>query len=248
MSDPEFTETHSRFQHPPPGTGLDRLQQTKRAIQVEDCAAEAAYDPVRAANPKFAEVRTALHVPMLKENELLGAILIYRDQVRAFKPKEIELVENFAKQAVIAIENTRLITETREALEQQTATAEVLGVINSSPGDLVPVFDAMLDKAMRLCSAAFGYLMTYDGERFQEVAHRGLPPRFAEYLPRIRPPGPSGAYARIKAGAPLVHIADLKEGDVYLTSPLRQALVDLGGARTGIFVALRKDEALLGHH
>jgi GAF domain-containing protein/HAMP domain-containing protein len=136
--------------------------------------------------------------------------------------------------------------ELTEALDQQTATAEVLGVINSSPGDLVPVFDAMLDKAMRLCSAAFGYLMTYDGERFQEVAHRGLPPRFAEYLPRMDQPGPSGAYARIKAGAPLVHIADLKEGDVYLTSPLRQALVDLGGARTSIIVALRKDEALLG--
>jgi GAF domain-containing protein/HAMP domain-containing protein len=136
--------------------------------------------------------------------------------------------------------------ELTEALDQQTATAEVLGVINSSPGDLAPVFDAMLDKAMRLCSAAFGYLMTYDGERFQEVAHRGLPPRFAEYLPRMDQPGPSGAYARIKAGAPLVHIADLKEGDVYLTSPLRQALVDLGGARTSIIVALRKDEALLG--
>src|SRR5207302_1367977 len=90
------------------------------------------------------------------------------------------------------------------------------------------------------------YLMTYDGERFQEMAHRGLPPRFAEYLPRMDQPGPSGAYARIKAGAPLVHIADLKEGDVYLTSPLRQALVDLGGARTSIIVALRKDEALLG--
>src|SRR5262249_8749072 len=144
------------------------------------------------------------------------------------------------------MENARLLTETREALEQQTATAEVLGVINSSPGDLVPVFDAMLDKAMRLCNAAFGYLMTYDGELFQEVAHRGLPPRFAEYLPRMDQPGPSGAYAGIKAGAPLVHIADLKEGEVYRTSPLRQALVDLGGARTGIIVALRKDETLLG--
>jgi GAF domain-containing protein/HAMP domain-containing protein len=136
--------------------------------------------------------------------------------------------------------------ELTEALDQQTATAEVLGVINASPGDLAPVFKAMLDKAMRLCNAAFGYLMTFDGERFQEVAHQGLPPRFAEYLPRMDQPGPSGAYAGIKGGAPLVHIADLKEGDVYLTSPLRQALVDLGGARTSIIVALRKDEALLG--
>jgi two-component system, NtrC family, sensor kinase len=134
----------------------------------------------------------------------------------------------------------------REALEQETATAEVLQVINSSPGDLAPVFDAMLEKAMRLCTAAFGHLMTFDGERFQPVAHRGLPAPFADYLPRMNQPGPSGAYARIRAGAPLVHIADLKEGEVYRTSSLRQALVDLGGARTGLVVALRKDETLLG--
>src|SRR5205085_2167529 len=139
-----------------------------------------------------------------------------------------------------------LITETREALEQQTATAEVLGVINSSPGDLAPVFDAMLERAMRLCTAAFGYLMTFDSERFQPVAHRGLPAPFADYLPRMDQPGPTGHYARIRAGAPLVHVVDLKEEEVYRTSPLRQALVDLGGARTGLIVALRKDELLLG--
>ena len=171
---------------------------------------------------------------------------MYRQEVRPFTDKQIALLENFAAQAVIAMENGRLLTETREALDQQTATAEVLGVINSSPGELVPVFEAMLDKAMRLCSAAFGYLLTYDGELFQEVAHQGLPPRFAEYLPRMDQPGPSGAYARIKGGAPMVYITDLKEGDVYNSSPLRQALVDLGGARTGIIVALRKDETLLG--
>src|SRR6516165_10937073 len=134
----------------------------------------------------------------------------------------------------------------REALEQQTATAEVLQVINSAPGELAPVFDAMLEKAMRLCTAAFGYLMTFDGERFQPVAHRRLPAPFADYLPQMDQPGRSGAYARIRAGALLVHVEDLKEGEVYRTSPLRQALVDLGGARTGLIVALRKDETLLG--
>src|SRR5947208_10731605 len=136
--------------------------------------------------------------------------------------------------------------ERDEALEQQTATAEVLGVINSSPGDLAPVFEAMLEKAMRLCTAAFGYLMTFDGERFEPVAHRGLPPPFAQYLSRLDQPGSSGAYARIRGGVPLVHIEDLIEGEVYRTSPLRQALVDLGGARTGLIVALRRDDALLG--
>jgi GAF domain-containing protein len=121
-----------------------------------------------------------------------------------------------------------------------------LGVINSSPGDLGPVFNAMLDKAMRLCTAAFGYLETYDGESFSPVAWRGLPARYAEYLPGRDRPETSGSYAQIVGGAPFVHVADLMEGEGYHASPLRKALVDLGGARTSILVALRRDEILLG--
>ncbi len=103
---------------------------------------------------------------MLKEKDLIGALTIYRQEVRPFNEKQIDLVKNFANQAVIAIENTRLLNELRESLQQQTATAEVLGVISSSPGELEPVFQTILTNAVRICEAKFGTLYRYDGEAF----------------------------------------------------------------------------------
>src|SRR5437763_8010996 len=128
-----------------------------------------------------------------------------------------------------------LETELAEAREQQTATAEVLGVINSSPGDLAPVFDAMLEKAMRLCQAAFGTLTTYEDERWTMVAQRGLPRPYVEYLSNGTQPGSTGTHSRILAGATVAHVADIMDEEPYQSGvPARRALVDLGGARTAL--------------
>jgi PAS domain S-box-containing protein len=139
------------------------------------------------------------------------------------------------------------LTETREALAQQTAAAEMLEVINSSPGDLAPVFQAMLHKAHTLCEASFGALMTYDGERFFAVAHQGTPAPFQEFLSSGIRPGPADPFRRMVEGAELSHIHDLAE--VAARSPgaqLPRVAVDLGGIRTLLVVPLRKDNALLG--
>jgi GAF domain-containing protein len=187
-------------------------------------------------------------VALRKDDAVLGFIVIYRQEVRPFSDKQIALLQNFAAQAVIAMENTRLLTETREALEQQTATAEVLEVINKSPGNLMPVFDKVLERAVGLCEAAFGSMLLYDGEHFDTVAVRGVPAAFADYVKTDRPVhGPGTGPARILAGERVVHIADLAaEGPYRAGDPQRRALVDLGGARSLVCVPLLRDDALLG--
>jgi signal transduction histidine kinase len=187
-------------------------------------------------------------VALSKDDRLLGAIQVYRQEVRPFTDKQVALLQNFAAQAVIAMENARLLTETREALEQQTATTEVLQVINSSPGDLTPVFDDILSKATRLCDAEFGVFWSYDGKHARAAALKNVPRAFAEAIAAPFQPLGDGPFARLIAGDPVAQVLDpanSQRGRAEV-SPLRRAYLELGGPRTVLFVALRKEDALLG--
>ena len=227
-------------------TGLYRVQHGQPFVATVDMADEELYragHPQRRAIVDLGRARSAVRIPLIKDDRPLGAFVLYRQEVRPFTDQQIALLQNFAAQAVIAMENARLITETREALDQQTATAEVLQVINSSPGDLAPVFDAMLDKAMRLCAAAFGAFYAYDGEFFQAMAFRGMPPALVDFFREPFRAGRGFATGRLADGELIVHIADITAQE---PSPGIRATVELGGGRTVIWLALRKEETLLG--
>ncbi len=228
---------------PIPGSSLGRALATKQPVQIADVQAEPAYqsDPSLSALPSLAGARTLLTVPMLKENELIGTISIYRQEVRPFSDKQIALVSNFASQAVIAIENARLLNETREALERQTATSEVLQVISSSQGELAPVFEAMLANATRICGAKFGTLTLFEGDELRVVAMHGAP-RAYEELRRREPRIPNVVRRRYEEKQ-VWHIADLTTDERYANTPL----VTHAGARSFVGVPLLKENELIGN-
>ena len=231
-----------------PNRARQRLVDGERFVQVPDIRA-IGRGPNSAwgdAVVESTDARTMLLVPLRKDGALLGFISAFRPEVRAFSDKEIALLENFAAQAVIAMENARLLTEQREALEQQTATAEVLQVINASPGDLTPVFDAMLEKAMRLCDAAFGRSTPMTASASSRWLARSVR-AYAEFLSATRRPEPGSPPATLAARRRASSTSlDLMATRPTGRNPAVRAIVELGGVRTLLSVPLRKDEALLG--
>ena len=229
-----------------PGAALDRLVKTKQVVHIADLVTERASDSGVLA--KLAGARTLLAVPMLKDGELIGQIGIYRREVRPFTEKQIELVANFANQAVIAIENTRLLNELRGSLQQQTATSEVLQVISSSPGDLAPVFQVMLENATRVCDAKFGNMLLFEGGAFRTVALHNAPPAFAEARQRtpVLRPLPGTGLERVIATKQTVETADAQAEPAYHADPDRAAFLKLAGARTFVTVPMLKENELVG--
>ena len=243
-------------EHPMPpdrGSVVGRTALEGRTVHLPDCLADPEYTGL--GYQRSGGFRTILGIPLLRDGMAIGVITLLRNAVRPFAEKQIELVTTFADQAVIAIENVRLFDEVQtrthelsEALEQQTATSEVLQVISSSTGDVQPVFQTMLENATRICDAKFGNMHRYADGKFYVLAHLGVPPAFAENLlagPRL--PLPGTALERIVVTKKTVHIADMRAEQAYIEgNPQRRATADLGGARTFVAVPMLKDGELIG--
>jgi GAF domain-containing protein len=233
---------------PPPDSALGQVLTTHQVAQVADITTVKSYVEGRAPHLitaiKLGGYRTIAAVPMLKDDLLIGVIAINRQEVRLFTDKQIELVKNFAAQAVIAIENARLLNELRESLQQQTATSEVLKVISSSPGELEPVFRTMLENATSICGAKFGTLFRCDGNVVHLAAQFGTPPELMEFQQKRGPFGPemagTGILGRVIRSKAIVHSAD------SAADPNPGVATTLGGARSIVGVPMFKDDALVG--
>ena len=230
---------------PTRGTLLDRLVQTKKLSH----SADATTEPGRSLPSRIGGARSTVAVPMIKDGELVGAFAIYRQEVRPFTDKQIELLSNFAAQAVIAIENTRLLSELRQSLEQQTATADVLRVISSSPGELEPVFRAMLENATRICEAKFGTLALCDGDALRAVALHGGREDYADERGRnpVFRPAPNVPVMRAIRSKQVQHVADMLTEQAYIDRDAAiVTMVETGGARTFLAVPMLKDNEAVG--
>ena len=251
---PAYNE-HMKPQTFAPGRGgvVGRVLLEGKSIQIPDVLADPEYTFREAA--RLGDFRTILGVPLLREGVPIGLLVLHRAAVRPFTDKQIKLVETFADQAVIAIENTRLFEaeqqrtrELSESLERQTATSEVLQVVSRSPGDLEPVFAAMLANIVRVCDATLGSVYRFDGDAFRFIAQHNTLPAHAE-LTRYSPfrPGPKHYFARMIATKTVDHVADLAAEQGYLERrPEYVTAVELGRTRTALFVPMLKENKLIG--
>jgi GAF domain-containing protein len=253
---PAYREIEERAAiKPGPETLVGRTALEGETVHILDVLSDPQYGPkddVRTAN-----VRSVLGVPLAREGKVVGVIVLAREAVASFSSEQIELVRTFADQAVIAIENARLLDELRqrtndltESLEQQTATSEVLQVISGSPGELEPVFAAMLASATRICEAKFGNLFLREVETFRAVAWHGEATYVESWRQEpltIKTDVPDIPLARLAATKQRVHIADLRQDAAYKAgfAPL-VTLVDKGGARTLLIVPMLKERTLVG--
>jgi GAF domain-containing protein len=247
---PAFAQFWRDGQRPSGQTAIGRAAETMQTVHIADVTKEPAYvegEPAFVAAVNLGSFRTILVAPMIKDDKVIGLFAIYRQEVRPFTDQQIELVQNFAAQAVIAIENTRLLNELRESLAQQTATADVLKVISSSPGDLEPVFNAMLENATRICQAQFGNLNLYDGEAFHDVALHNPPPQFALHQRVAIRPHPDMALGIVARTKGIAHIDDIRTQRPYLEGhEAAVRLADYAGARTLLVVPMLKESELIG--
>ena len=251
---PEF-HAYQAFETFRPGreSAVRRVALERRLVHIPDVLADPELVAYRSEPYRQEGMRSVLAVPLLKETNLIGAIAIYRKAVRPFSQKQIKLLETFADQAVIAIENVRLFQELQvrnrdltEALEQQTATSEILRVIASSPTELQPVFDEILVNAARLCDAKAGTLFLHDDDTFRAVALCGATPAWAEWVRNPIRPGPDTGLARLVRERKPIHIADILAEPIDRESqPNRVAAIE-GGARTGLHVPMLKEQSLIG--
>jgi GAF domain-containing protein len=251
-----FVEARGRnpLVKPESGSALEHICTTKQVANIPDVTLEKGFverQPRYVAMVELGGFRALLAVPMLKDGALIGSIMIYRQEIGNFSEKQIEVVQNFAAQAVIAIENARLLNDLRESLQQQTATSEVLGVISSSPGELEPVFQAMLENATRICEATIGRLYLYEGTNFRGVALHHSKQSYVDYwqrYPVIEVKKNSGIpVERLVNTKQVVHIPDLRTDQSYVAkNELIVALADVGGVRTFVAVPMLKDGELIG--
>ena len=232
----------------PRGRGTVRAIVERRTIHVPDVAApdqnEFAVWRDLAREQNF---RAFVVAPMMRDGVAIGSIGLRRPNPGPFTPRQIALLESFAAQAVIAIENVRLFTELRAALDRQTAMAEVLAVINANPGELTPVFDAILEKALSLSRSSYGILARFDGEKAWQVAGRNIPPALADLARGGHKPESGTMMHRLVLGDDVAHLADIRDDEAYRAGvPSRVLTADVAGARSQLLVALRKDGRLLG--